>query len=224
MRYSIEGGILPYVVCHLDASESILTEKGAMAWMSPNMQMETKGHGGLGKMVGRAFSGESMFQNIYTAQGGPGMIAMASSFPGAIIDFMIQPGHGIIAQKRAFLACEMGVELSVHFQKKIGAGFFGGEGFIMQHFSGYGIAFLEVDGSVKYYDLAPGESMIIDTGYLVAMSESCSIDIQTTGGVKNALLGGEGLFNTVLTGPGRIYLQSMPLSKLSSVITIPGAR
>lgn len=138
--------------------------------------------------------------------------------------FMIQPGQGIIAQKRAFLASEMGVELSVHFQKKLGAGFFGGEGFIMQRYSGYGIAFLEIDGSVKSYDLGPGETMIIDTGYLVAMSESCSMDIQTTGGVKNALLGGEGLFNTVLTGPGRIYLQSMPLSKLASVITIPGAR
>jgi uncharacterized protein (TIGR00266 family) len=224
MRYSIEGGILPYVVCNLDAGESILTEKGAMSWMSPNMQMQTKGHGGFGKMVGRAFSGESMFQNIYTAQGGPGMIALASSFPGAIMAFMIQPGQGIIAQKRAFLASEMGVELSVHFQKKLGAGFFGGEGFIMQRYSGYGIAFLEIDGSVKSYDLGPGETMIIDTGYLVAMSESCSMDIQTTGGVKNALLGGEGLFNTVLTGPGRIYLQAMPLSKLASVITIPGAR
>lgn len=209
MKYSIEGEPLPVVICEMEANEMMITEKGAMSWMSPNMKMETVG-GGMGKMFGRMFSGESMFVNHYTAMGGPGMIAFASSFPGSIRAFDIKPGQDIICQKTAFLASTSKVELSVFFQKKASAGFFGGEGFIMQKLSGDGVAFVEFDGYIKEYQLSAGQSIVVDTGYLAAMDASCSIEIQKVPGVKNMLFGGEGVFNTVITGPGRVLLQSMP--------------
>ena len=217
MKYTIEGAPLPIVICDLDAGETMITEKGAMSWMTPNMKMETVG-GGVGKMVGRMFSGEAMFQNRYTAAGGPGQIVYASSFPGAILAFEISAGQEIIAQKSAFLASASTVELSVAFQKKLAGGFFGGEGFIMQRLSGQGTAFLEIDGYVKEYDLQAGQSMIIDTGYLAAMSGSCTMDITSVKGLKNKFLGGEGFFNTVVTGPGKIYLQSMPVNQMASAL------
>ncbi|MBQ2203728.1 MAG: TIGR00266 family protein [Oscillospiraceae bacterium] len=217
MQYTILGNDLPVVTCNLAPGESMITERGSMAWMSPNMKMETAA-GGLGKAFGRMFSGEAIFQNIYTAQGGPGMIAFASSFPGSIRAVQITPGRDVIAQKAAFLASERSVELSVHFQKKLGAGFFGGEGFIMQRLSGSGIAFLEIDGAAIEYDLAPGQQMIVDTGYLAMMDATCSMDIQTVPGLKNKFFGGEGFFNTVITGPGRIVLQTMPISGVASAI------
>ena len=216
MRYSIEGSPLPVVICELNSGETMITEKGAMSWMSPNMKMETVG-GGIGKMFGRAFSGESMFQNRYTAEG-DGMIAFASSMPGEIRAFEIAPGKEMICQKSAFLASTSGVELSISFNKKVGAGFFGGEGFIMQKMSGNGIVFVELDGYIKEYELQPGQQMIVDTGYVAAMEQSVQIDIQTVAGLKNKLFGGEGFFNTVLTGPGKIWLQSMPVSALASSI------
>ena len=218
MKYSIEGGALPVVICELEAGETIKSEAGAMSWMTPNMQMQTTTDGGLGKMFGRMMSGEKLFMNRYTATGGPGMIAMAASLPGTITPFEIGPGKELICQKSAFLGATEGVELSMHFQRKLGAGFFGGEGFIMQRLSGTGLAFIEIDGYCKEYDLAPGQSMIIDTGYLAAMESTCTMDIKTTGGVKNALFGGEGIFNTVVTGPGRIYIQSMPMSHMAGAL------
>lgn len=218
MTYTIEGEPLPAVICNLENGETMITEKGAMSWMSPNMQMETTSNGGIGKMFGRAFSGESMFVNRYTARNGNGLIAFASSFPGSIRAFNISPGHEIVAQKSAFLASTTGVELSVFFQKRASSGFFGGEGFIMQKLSGNGIVFLEFDGYIKEYELAAGQQIIIDTGYLAAMDTTCSIDIQTVPGMKNILFGGEGLFNTVLTGPGHIWLQSMPVAQLAGSI------
>ncbi len=224
MKYTIEGEPLPVVICTLDAGETMITESGAMSWMSPNMKMETSSNGGVGKMLGRAFSGESLFQNRYTAEGGEGMIAFASSFPGSIRAFEITPTSGIVAQKKAFLASESSVELSVFFQKKVGAGFFGGEGFIMQKLSGQGTVFLEFDGFIKEYELQAGEKMILDNGYLAAMSDTCSVDIQTVSGVKNVLFGGEGLFNTVITGPGHIWLQTMPVSQMAGTLApyLPG--
>lgn len=209
---------MPVVICDLSAGESMITEKGSMVWMSPNMEMQTTA-GGIGKAFGRMFSGESMFQNIYTAKDGPGMIAFASSFPGAIRAVEITPERPVIAQKSAFLAAEEGVELSVFFQKKMGTGFFGGEGFIMQKLSGRGMAFLEIDGSAVEYDLGPGQQMIVDTGNLAMIDDTCSIDIKSVKGVKNALFGGEGLFNTVVTGPGHIVLQTMPISGFAGAIS-----
>jgi uncharacterized protein (AIM24 family) len=143
------------------------------------------------------------------------MIAFASSFPGEIRALRITPDRPLILQKRAFLACEPGVELSVHFQKKLGAGFFGGEGFIMQRLSGNGIAFAEIDGCAVEYELAAGQQMIVDTGYLAMMDATCSMSVTTVPGAKNMLFGGEGLFNTVITGPGKIVLQTMPLSGIA---------
>lgn len=218
MRYEIKGETLPVVILSLNAGESVMTEGGAMSWMSANMQMETTSGGGLGKMLGRAFSGESMFQNIYTAQGGPGILACASSFPGSIRAFEITPDNPLVLQKSAFLCSETGVKMSVFFQKKLGAGLFGGEGFIMQKIEGNGLCFAEFDGHVIEYELKAGQKIIIDTGNLAAMSASCQMDIQTVKGVKNALFGGEGLFNTVVTGPGRVWLQTMPKSNMAAIL------
>ena len=217
MRYEIKGGVFPIVVCYLEAGEKMITEKGSMVWQSPNVKMETSG-GGLGKMFSKAFSGESMFQNIYTAQGGPTMITFGSSFPGKILPIEIAPGREIILQKKAFLASESGVQLDIHFNKKLGAGFFGGEGFIMQRLSGSGMAFAEIDGELVEYDLAPGEEMIVDTGNVAGFEPGVSIDIRQVAGIKNKLLGGEGFFNTVLTGPGKIWLQTMPVSGVAEAI------
>ena len=189
-----------------------------MSWMSPNMLMETTTNGGIGKAFGRAFSGEKMFQNVYTAQGGPGMIAFASCFPGSIRAFEIGPGREMVFQKSAFLAAEAGVSLSVFFNKKIGAGLFGGEGFVMQKVSGQGLMFAEFDGHVIEYDLQPGQKIVLDTGHLAAMEATCQIDIQTVPGMKNKFLGGEGFFNTVVTGPGRVWLQTMPISNVAGAI------
>ena len=217
MRYNITGEPMPVVICDVEANESMITEKGSMVWMSPNMNMETSA-GGIGKAFGRMFSGESMFQNIYTAKGGPGMIAFASSFPGSIRAVDIDPQHPIVVQKSGFLASEAGVELSIFFQKKGMAGFFGGEGFILQKLSGHGTAFLEIDGSAVEYDLQPGQQIVIDTGNLAMMDATCTVDVQTVKGVKNVLFGGEGLFNTVITGPGRVVLQTMPISNFAGAI------
>lgn len=218
MHYEIKGTPLPVVICTLNAGETMKTEKGAMSWMTPNMEMKTNAGGGIGKAFGRMFSGESMFQNTYTALGGEGLIAFASSFPGMILPIQISPMRTIVAQKHSFLASEAGVDFSIFFQKKLGAGFFGGEGFIMQKFSGSGMAFLEIDGSLIEYDLQPGQSMLVDTGYLAAMDETISISIESVKGIGNVMFGGEGLFNTRLTGPGHIWLQTMPVSQVAGVI------
>lgn len=218
MRYEIAGEPLPVVTCHVAAGETMITERGSMSWMSPNMKMETTTNGGIGKALGRMFSGDSLFQNRYTAMGGEGMIAFASSFPGSIRALEISPDNPMIVQKSAFLASEEGVELSLHFQKKLGSGLFGGEGFIMQRLSGRGVAFIEIDGYAVEYVLQPGQQIVIDTGYLAAMTASCSMDVQTVPGVKNMLFGGEGVFNTIVTGPGKLILQTMPISSVAATL------
>ena len=216
MQYEIMGGAFPVVVCRLETGEQMRTEKGSMVWMDPVMQMETKG-GGVGKMLGKLVSGESMFQNIYTAQA-PGMIAFGSSFPGKILPIQIAPGQELIVQKMGFLASEMGVDLSVFFNQKLGGGFFGGEGFIMQKLSGQGMAFIECDGEFMQYQLAPGQSMIVDTGNVLAFSAGVTLEVNRVKGAKNIVFGGEGLFNTKLTGPGTIWLQTMPLANVADAI------
>ena len=216
MQYEIIGEPYPAVVCHLQRGEQMKTESGSMIWMDPVMRMETSG-GGARKMFGKLFSGENMFQNIYTAQS-DGMIAFGSSFPGQILPIAIRPGQEFYAQKAAFLASEMSVDLSLHFNQKLGAGFFGGEGFIMQRLSGNGMAFLECDGSLVQYNLAAGQSMVVDTGNVLGFTGNVKLEIQRIKGAKNILLGGEGLFNTILTGPGTIYLQTMPLSNIVDII------
>lgn len=219
IKYELEGGNLPVVICYPEPGQTLCTQSGAMSWMSPNMNMETNSGGGLKKALGRFFSGDSLFMNEYTPQGGTGMIAFAASFPGSIIPFEVTPGNGIIVQKTGFLAMEKGLDVSLYFQKKLGAGFFGGEGFIMQKISGDGLAFIEIDGYCKEYTLEAGESIIVDTGYLAAMSETCSMDIQSVKGFKNVLFGGEGLFHTRVTGPGKVYVQSMPIINTAARLT-----
>ena len=217
MRYEIKGGNFPVVICSLQNGEKMITEKGSMVWMSPNMQMETQS-GGLGKMFSKVFSGESIFQNHYTAKGGEGMIAFGSSFPGEIKAVNIAPGQEMIVQKSAFLASEAGVELSIHFHKKLGTGFFGGEGFIMQKISGHGTAFVEIDGALIEYELKPGQQIVVDTGNVAGFSTTVHMDIQMVSGAKNVFFGGEGMFNTVLTGPGRVWLQTMPIYNVANSI------
>ena len=219
IRYEIEGGHLPVVICYPEEGQVLCTESGSMSWMSPNMVMNTNSGGGVRKVFGRMFSGESLFMNEYYPAAGSGMIAFASSFPGSIIPYQVTPGNGIIVQKRGFLAMEKGLDLSVFFHKKLGRGFFGGEGFIMQRISGNGMVFLEIDGHCKEYELGVGESIIVDTGYLAAMTESCTMDIQTIKGFKNIFFGGEGLFNTRITGPGKVYIQSMPVINTAMAIS-----
>ena len=218
MKYQIVGDTLPAVICQLEPGEKMITEGGGMSWMSPNMLMETTSSGGIGSVIGRMFSGEKAFQNVYTAQGGEGMIAFASCFPGSIRAFEIAPGQEMIFQKSAFLAGEVGIEMSVFFNKKLGTGFFGGEGFIMQRISGQGTVFAEFDGHVVEYELAPGQQIVVDTGHLAAMTASCQMDIRSVPGVKNMLFGGEGIFNTIITGPGRVWLQTMPISNVAGVL------
>ncbi len=215
MRYEIKGETLPVVICRLEPGESIISEGGGMAWMSPNMLMETTSGGGIGKAFGRMLSGDTLFLNRYTSQGGNGMIAFASSFPGSVKPFTVGPGQEYILQKSAFLASEAGVDLSVHLQKRFSSGLFGGEGFILQKVSGYGVVFAEFDGHVVEYELAQGQQIVVDTGHLAAMSATCGIEIQTVPGLKNKLFGGEGLFNTVITGPGHVWLQTMPISNMA---------
>ena len=218
MKYQIVGEPLPVAVCTVEPGEAIITERGSMSWMTPNMKMETKGTGGLGKMIGRVASGESAFQNRFTAEGSTGQIAFASSFPGSIRAYEISPGNELIVQKSGFLASDEGVELSVFFQKKLGAGLVGGEGFIMQKLSGNGTALIEIDGYAVEYELEAGQSMIIDNGYLAAMSATCTMDVQMNKGIKNMLFGGEGMFNTIVTGPGVIVLQTMPAEGFAGAI------
>ena len=215
LRYRIDGGNLPVVTCYPEAGQTLCAESGAMSWMSPNVRMETKA-GGFKKALGRMFSGESLFLNEYTPYGGGGEIAFSSCFPGSILPFELRTGAGLIIQKTGFLAMEKGIDLSIYFQKRFGKGLFGGEGFIMQHATGEGLLFLEIDGFCKEIELGVGESILVSTGHLAAMTDSCMMDIEMIQGAKNIFLGGEGLFHTRVTGPGRVYLQSMPIADMAA--------
>lgn len=219
MKYEIKGSPFPAAICYLEAGEQLITEGGGMSWMSPNIKMETTTNGGLGKAIGRAFSNEKMFQNRYTSVGGNGMISIASSFPGEIKAIEINQGDEIICQKSSFLASTPSVNMSVFFRKKLSTGLFGGEGFIMQKFGGSGLLFIEIDGTPIEYDLQAGEQIVIDTGHLVMMSSSCKMDVKTISGMKNILFGGEGIFNTVVEGPGKVILQTMPVTRLAGTLS-----
>lgn len=219
MRYEVKGNSLPVVICHLDSGEAMVSEGGAMGWMTSNIKMDTNMKGGLMGGLGRAFSGESVFLNTFTSQGGEGHVAFPSSFPGKIVDLQLAPGESIIAQKGAFLAGTSDVKLEIAFKKKLGAGFFGGEGFILQKITGPGQTFLEFDGHVEEYTLAAGETLLVDTGNVAMFESSVAYDIEMVKGIKNIFLGGEGLFLTKLTGPGKAYLQSMPIQNLAGQLS-----
>ncbi len=212
MKYSITNQPFTVLTLALEAGEAVKTQSGAMAWMSPGIRMETK-TGGLGGMLKKAVVGESLALNRYTAEQA-GELTLAKRCPGDILMFNIGDTP-IIAQKSSFLASTEGVNMEVYLQKKLSTGFFGGEGFLMQKYTGAGYAWFEVDGAVQERELAVGEQLVVDSGYVAAMEASCSMEIQTVKGLTNIVLGGEGLFNTVVTGPGKIWLQTMPINALA---------
>ncbi len=218
MKYEIKGGNLPFVSLTLDRGEELFTTSGAMSWMSPDISMDTTASGGLFGGVKRVFSGESFFTVNFKAERDNQTIAFSSSFPGSIYAVKLEQGKSIIAQKRAFLVGEKGIDLAIHFQKKFATGLFGGEGFIMQRLSGNGYVFLEVDGALEEIELASGESLKVDTGHVAFFQDTVQMSIDSVKGFKNIFFGGEGLFLTTLTGPGKIYLQSIPIQNFARSI------
>ncbi|MDR3254016.1 MAG: TIGR00266 family protein [Synergistaceae bacterium] len=223
MEYKIAGSPLPVAICSLNKGEAVFTEKGGMSWMTEGFDMSTNMDGGLFSGLTRKMSGESFFMTTYTAKAS-GEIAFASEYPGEIKALNLRDGESVICQKDAFMAAERSVTLAAHFKKKIGFGFFGGEGFVMQKLTGPGTAFVELDGTVVEYGLKPGQKMLIDTGSLAMCEPTVDLDIQMVKGFKNILFGGEGLFLTTATGPGKIWLQSMSVAGLANKILalVPG--
>jgi uncharacterized protein (TIGR00266 family) len=215
LQYQLIGTTLQAVTIELNSGQTVYSESGGMAWMSANVQMETKTAGGLGKMLGRVFSGESLFLVDYTCRSGTGVVAFASEFPGKIVPLDLAPGQEIIAQKDAFMCAEKSVDVAMHFRKRLGAGFFGGEGFILQRFTGPGMVFTELDGEIVEYTLNEGQTMLVDTGYIAMYEPTVDFDIEMVRGIKNVFFGGEGLFLARMRGPGRIWLQTMPMYNLA---------
>ncbi len=219
MRYEIKGDSLPVVICDLNTNETIVSESGAMGWMSDNIIMNTNMKGGLFGGIGRAFSGESVFLNTFTCNHGSGLIAFPSSFPGKIVARKLFSGETIICQKGAFLAGEVSVKLETFFRKKLGAGFFGGEGFILQKITGPGLVFLEFDGHIEEYTLDIGQKLKVDTGNVAMFDASVDFNVEMVKGFKNIFFGGEGLFLSTLRGPGKVYLQTMPIQNLAGQLS-----
>ncbi|MDR3279755.1 MAG: TIGR00266 family protein [Synergistaceae bacterium] len=215
MKYEIFGGSLPAVTVYLETGEAIFTQSGGMSWMTPQITMETNMQGGLLKGLGRMFAGESLFMATYTAKAPGQSITLGSSFPGNILALDLS-GRSYICQKSAFLAAQMSVTLATVLPTGLKAGLFGGEGFVMQKASGSGVVFLELDGSIREMDLGAGEKMIVDTGSVAAYEERVSYSAEMVKGFKNILFGGEGLFLTTLTGPGKIFLQTMTAPSLAT--------
>lgn len=216
MRYDIQGTVLQTLDVYLDAGESLFTESGGMAWMKGDIEMNTNTRGGLLKGLARSLAGESLFLTTYTSKSGGGMITFTPEAPGSILPVALAANESRICQKDAFMAAQNSVSLAVHFRRKLGAGIFGGEGFILQKITGPGIAWVEIAGEVRAYDLRAGETMRVDPGHIAMYEPSVNYDIARVKGVKNILFGGEGLFLATLTGPGKIWLQSLPLSNLAS--------
>lgn len=218
MEYEIIGGAFPLVKCKLNKGERMKDDSGSMAYMTPGIKMETNTGGGLLKGLGRALAGDTLFMNFFKAERDGEEVGFASYFPGKIIPIKLNGSKSIIGQKSSFLAAEDSVDIDMYFKKKLGAGLFGGEGFILQKFSGNGMVFLEIDGDVIEKTLAPGETLLVDNGHVAALDESVDFDIQRVKGVKNMMFGGEGLFFAKMTGPGRVWIQTMPVSKLAEAI------
>ena len=216
MRYEIQGGMLPSVDVFLEAGESVYTESGGMAWMKGDIDMSTNTRGGLLKGLGRKLAGESLFMTTYACQSGTGMVTFTPEAPGRIMVFDLQAGQSLICQKDAFMVAQEGVQIEIHFRRRLGAGLFGGEGFILQRVTGPGVVFLEIAGDVREYALEPGEMMRVDPGHIALYEPTVDYDITTVKGVTNILFGGEGLFLATLKGPGRVWLQSMPISNLAA--------
>jgi uncharacterized protein (TIGR00266 family) len=223
MDYQIVGTTMQAVILQLEPGQTIFSETGGMAWMSGNVIMNTNaGGGGLGGMLGgmvkRALSGESLFIVDYTVQGGRGLVAFASEFPGKIIPLHLGPGQSMIMQRDAFMCAEKTVTLEMHFRRNLGAGFFGGEGFVMQRATGPGVVFAELDGEIVEYTLEAGQVLKVDTGHVAMLEPTVQFDVEMVRGFRNILFGGEGLFLATLRGPGRVWLQTMPAMNLAKKI------
>ncbi|KAB8145253.1 TIGR00266 family protein [Chloroflexia bacterium SDU3-3] len=219
MEYKIYGTTMQSVVMELDPGETVFSESGGMAWMSGNIAMNTTGRGGgLGGMFKRAISGESLFMVEFTSQGGKGIVAFAADFPGKIVPVHLGEGQQIIAQKDAFLCGEKTIQTDIHFRRNLGSGLFGGEGFILQKLTGPGVAFVSLDGEIVEYTLEPGQVLKVDTGCVAMFEPTVSYDVEMVKGFKNMLFGGEGLFLSTLRGPGRVWLQTMPIMNLAKAI------
>ncbi|MDE6785240.1 MAG: TIGR00266 family protein [Ruminococcus sp.] len=211
MNYQLIGSTVPAVETTLNAGESMFTQSGGMIWQTEGITMTTNARGGLGRSLGRMFTGESIFMANYTSTVNGAKIAFGATCPGSIVPVDISRGE-LIVQKGAFLAAEQTVDLKATFTKRLSAGLFGGEGFILQRLFGYGMAFLEVDGDIVDRVLAPGEVLKVDTGNVVAFDISVKYEVETVKGLGNIFFGGEGLFLTKLTGPGRVILQTQNFS------------
>jgi len=216
-NYKVLGTIMQTVVVHLRAGQTVYTETGALSWMQEGIRMDTNMRGGLGGILGRVFTGESLFVANFTAERDNAMIAFSAEFPGKIIPLNLAQGQSIIAQRDSFLVAEKSVNMAVQFQRRFGA-FFGGEGLLMQRFDGPGTVFVALDGEVVEYTLGPGERLKVDTGHVALFEPSVEFSVELVKGFKNILFGGEGLLFATLTGPGRVWLQSMPMSKLAGAI------
>lgn len=218
MNYEINGSVMQTLEIILEEGDSVYTESGGMAWMTGNIQMETSTRGGMLKGLARSLAGESLFLTSYTCRGGKALITFTPEAPGEILPLELADNQSIICQKDAFMVAEDSITLELHLRKKLGAGFFGGEGFILQKLTGPGAAWVEIAGEVRTYKLGPGQTMRVDPGHIAMYEPTVNYDIERVGGLKNVLFGGEGLFLATLTGPGRIWLQSMPLSNLAAKI------
>jgi uncharacterized protein (TIGR00266 family) len=219
MEYKIIGTTLQAVILELDPGETIFSESGGMAWMTANIGMKTSGRGGgLGGVLKRAVSGESLFLVEYTSQGSKGFVAFASDFPGKIVPLNLAQGQQMIAQKQAFLCAEKTVDLDIHFRRRLGAGLFGGEGFVLQKLTGPGVAFVCLDGEIMEYTLGQNDMLKVDTGHVAMYEPTVSFDIEMVKGFSNILFGGEGLFLATLRGPGRVWLQTMPSQNLAKAV------
>ncbi|MFP4323158.1 MAG: TIGR00266 family protein [Anaerolineales bacterium] len=218
MQYNIKGDVIQTLDIRLSAGEAVFTELGGMAWMTDGIEMKTSGRGGIGKMLGRAFSGESLLLTTYTAESDGAMIAFTPEYMGNIIPVELGAGESIIAQRDAFMCGTDGVDVSIHFKRKIGAGLFGGEGFILQKCTGPGTVFVEMYGEVVDYTLKPGQRLQIDPGHIAMYEPTVDYDIKMVKGFRNIFLGGEGLFLATLTGPGKVWLQTQPLLNLAMAV------
>lgn len=216
MKHTIRGTTLPVVDVELSKGDKVYTESGGMAWMSPNIEMSSNLTGGIFKSIKRLFSGESLFMVNYECSEGTGLVTFCSEFPGKILPINLDQGQSIICQRDAFMLAQENVDLKMEFVKKIGVGFFGGEGFFLQRITGPGMAFLEIAGEITEYELKEGQSLKVDPGYIAAFQSSVDYDIVRVKGIKNMFFGGEGIFLAHLSGPGKVWLQSMPLSNLAA--------
>ena len=217
MKYEILGKTVPVVEATLNQGETMYTQSGGMSWQTQGIKMSTNARGGVMKSLGRMFTGESIFMSSYTAEVDGAKISFATTVPRDIMPVnMSETPNGLILQKGAFLCAENDIELKVKFTKRFSAGLFGGEGFILQEAKGRGMLFLEIDGDPIIKELAAGEILKVDTGNVVAFEPSVAYEIETVKGLGNIFLGGEGLFLTKLTGPGKVILQSQNFADFAS--------